>query len=54
MGIVRGLLAAATMLSFVALVVRVWNRKYQKEFDEVARLAIDEDVSASTDPRNPV
>ena len=43
MGLVRGILAAATFAAFIALVVRVWNRKFQREFDAVARLALDED-----------
>ena len=43
MGLVRGLLAAATFAAFIALVVRVWNRKFLHEFDAVARLALDED-----------
>lgn len=45
MSVVRGVLAAATMLAFVALVVRVWNRKYLPEFDSMARLALDEEQS---------
>jgi len=45
MSIVRGVLAVATMLAFIALVVRVWNRKYLVEFDSVARLALDEEQS---------
>ena len=52
MGLVRGLLAAATMFAFIALVVRVWNRRYQAEFDQIARLALDDDNAPSTaDPK---
>jgi cbb3-type cytochrome oxidase subunit 3 len=44
MGLLRGILAAATMASFIALLVHVFNRRYRAEFDQVARLALDEDA----------
>jgi len=53
MGLVRGVLAAATMLAFIALVVRVWNKKYLPEFDRVARLALDEEQSAAKKQEHP-
>jgi hypothetical protein len=46
MGLVRGFLAAGTMIAFIALVLRVWNRKYQVEFDQVARLVLEDDQAA--------
>jgi cbb3-type cytochrome oxidase subunit 3 len=53
MGLVRGFLAAGTMIAFIALVLRVWNRKYQAEFDQVARLALDDDQAApSAQPKD--
>jgi hypothetical protein len=51
MGLVRGFLAAGTMIAFIALVLRVWNRRYQAEFDRNARLVFDDDAASSADPK---
>ena len=42
MGTVRGLLTLALMVAFVAVWIWAWSSKRRKEFEEAARLPLDE------------
>jgi cytochrome c oxidase cbb3-type subunit 4 len=43
MGIVRGLITLVLFLLFIGLVAWTWSRRRKKDFDEAARLPLDDD-----------
>jgi cytochrome c oxidase cbb3-type subunit IV len=49
---VRGLLTLVLMLAFVGVVIWAWSSKRKKDFEEAARLPLDDDASAA-DKRGP-
>jgi cytochrome c oxidase cbb3-type subunit 4 len=44
---VRSLLTVLTLAAFIAIVVWAWSGSRRKEFDEAARMALDDDTSDS-------
>lgn len=45
-GMVRGLITLALFLAFVGLCAWAWSRKRKKDFDEAARLPLEETSDA--------
>lgn len=45
MGILRGVITFALLLSFIAVVAWAWSGRRRKEFESMARLALDEDAA---------
>jgi cytochrome c oxidase cbb3-type subunit 4 len=45
-GTVRGLITAALFVAFVALVAWAWSKRRKADFDELARLPLEEDPPA--------
>jgi cytochrome c oxidase cbb3-type subunit 4 len=45
---VRGLLTLVLMLAFVGVVVWAWSGKRRKDFEEAARLPLDDDGPGAT------
>ncbi|MGI9245477.1 MAG: cbb3-type cytochrome oxidase subunit 3 [Steroidobacteraceae bacterium] len=42
-GTVRGLITLALLLAFVALVIWAWSKRRKAEFDELARMPLEDD-----------
>ena len=47
---VRGLLTLVLMLAFIGVVIWTWSSKRKKDFEEAARLPLDDDESAEDKP----
>ena len=45
----RGLSTLLLMLTFIGIVAWAWSGKRKKDFDEAARLPLDEDIRDSSD-----
>lgn len=45
----RGLSTLLLMLTFVGIVLWAWSGKRKKDFDEAARLPLDDDIRGSSD-----
>jgi cytochrome c oxidase cbb3-type subunit IV len=45
-GTIRGLITLALLIAFVALVVYVYGKRRKAEFDEMARMPLEEDPPA--------
>ena len=45
-GTVRGLITLALLVAFVALVIWAWSKRRKAEFDELARLPLEDDPPA--------
>jgi cytochrome c oxidase cbb3-type subunit 4 len=43
MGVVRGLITLVLLLAFLGLWTWAWSRKRKKDFEEAARLPLDDD-----------
>lgn len=52
-GILHGIWTAALLAVFAAIVVWAWSGRRKRDFEEAARLALDEDTDDLTDPRGP-
>ena len=50
-GILHGLWTAAMIAIFAAIVAWAWSGRRKRDFDEAARLPLDEDVEHATEPR---
>lgn len=45
----RGLSTLLLMLTFIGIVLWAWSSKRKKDFDEAARLPLDDDIRESSD-----
>lgn len=45
----RGLSTLLLMLTFIGIVVWAWSSKRKKDFDEAARLPLDDEIRGSSD-----
>ena len=51
-GTVRGLVTLALLLAFVALVIWAWSKRRKADFDELARLPLQDDPPAKDQGSN--
>ena len=51
-GILHGVWTAALLAVFAAIVAWAWSSRRKRDFDEAARLPLDEDAADETEPRH--
>ena len=49
-GLLHGVWTAALLAVFAAIVVWAWSGRRKRDFDEAARLALDDDADEATEP----
>jgi cytochrome c oxidase cbb3-type subunit 4 len=53
MGDFRGVITVVLLILFIALWAWTWSRKRKPEFDEAARLPLEDDETPRTDTKEP-
>ena len=51
-GFLHGIWTAALLAVFAAIVVWAWSGRRKRDFEEAARLPLDEDAGDATEPRH--
>lgn len=52
LGTLRGLITLVLMLVFIGIVIWAWSSKRKKDFEEAARLPLEEDSAAERESRH--